>query len=676
MNNIQADAFSEFFYEYADFIITKDDKTPTQPFKNGINQYKYDQVKSENNLAIALKDNWVVIDVDNKDHPNASLKLMEVIEQYGWVCNIMQTSRGHHFWFKVNGQIANATNIVLPIGIRADIKTYNNSYVIVKHKGELRKWLQFSKKVDKLPLELTPIDKNAFQSLNTPVQMQEGERNNNLFARIYPLLQNYWNHKRIYNLLSNINRFLFAEPIADIEIETMLNSAIKSYKNNDANKDFYNVNAKTGAKSLDIQKVADYIIDTYKVIRYNNTLFFYDQIDNIFKIKTEHEILILIDILLPHLKPSEMKNIFQKIETSRKLVANAKEPEPNIIALNNCLYNLNTFRPMPFDDNLFIIHKINVEFQRTLVGEHYGRRLKKFLFDITSGIDENMQILLEFIGYCLTTDTKFQKTLLLYGPNAKNGKSTFLQLVEYFLNSSNVSHLGLGELNKRFAATSLIGKMANIGDDISTTHLNDPSTFKKLTTGEAVSTEYKGKERFSFKNTAKMIFATNKLPSTQDKTNGFFRRFLIVPFLNQFDKKYGNYDADILDKLCTKNNMSTLFNMVIKALKNLTINGEFTYSSYSESLVYDYIKNNNSVNGYIENDMTLNDEQIKQGEGFVNFTVIDKYNEYKRYCLDFGYKALSLTNFKDEVLLYFKDLNLVIRKTKENDLILEKFIRI
>lgn len=92
--------------------------------------------------------------------------------------------------------------------------------------------------------------------------------------------------------------------------------------------------------------------------------------------------------------------------------------------------------------------------------------------------------------------------------------------------------------------------------------------------------------------------------------------------------------------------------------------------------MYDYIKNNNSVNGYIENDMTLNDEQIKQGEGFVNFTVIDKYNEYKRYCLDFGYKALSLTNFKDEVLLYFKDLNLVIRKTKENDLILEKFIRI
>lgn len=54
--------------------------------------------------------------------------------------------------------------------------------------------------------------------------------------------------------------------------------------------------------------------------------------------------------------------------------------------------------------------------------------------------------------------------------------------------------------------------------------------------------------------------------------------------------------------------------------------------------------------------------------------VIDKYNEYKCYCLDFGYKVLSLINFKDEVLLYFKDLNLVIRKIKENDLILEKFI--
>lgn len=54
--------------------------------------------------------------------------------------------------------------------------------------------------------------------------------------------------------------------------------------------------------------------------------------------------------------------------------------------------------------------------------------------------------------------------------------------------------------------------------------------------------------------------------------------------------------------------MLILFNMVIKVFKNLIINGEFIYSLYFESFVYDYIKNNNSVNGYIENDMILNDE--------------------------------------------------------------------
>ncbi len=75
-------------------------------------------------------------------------------------------------------------------------------------------------------------------------------------------------------------------------------------------------------------------------------------------------------------------------------------------------------------------------------------KTKSFLFDITSGID-NHAILLEFIGY-LFMQHKVSGKLFFYMVPIKY---ILTQLVEYFLNSSLMFHLGLGELNKRFAAT-------------------------------------------------------------------------------------------------------------------------------------------------------------------------------------------------------------------------------
>jgi len=39
------------------------------------------------------------------------------------------------------------------------------------------------------------------------------------------------------------------------------------------------------------------------------------------------------------------------------------------------------------------------------------------------------------------------------------------------------------------------------------------------------------------KNYAKILIATNNLPTTTDKTIGFYRRWLIIDFPNQFSEK-------------------------------------------------------------------------------------------------------------------------------------------
>ncbi|KKK82765.1 hypothetical protein LCGC14_2800130, partial [marine sediment metagenome] len=56
--------------------------------------------------------------------------------------------------------------------------------------------------------------------------------------------------------------------------------------------------------------------------------------------------------------------------------------------------------------------------------------------------------------------------------------------------------------------------------------------------------EFKGKDIFDFRNYAKLIMATNSLPPTGDKTEGFYRRWKIIDFPKQFDvEKHTSYEA-------------------------------------------------------------------------------------------------------------------------------------
>jgi hypothetical protein len=55
--------------------------------------------------------------------------------------------------------------------------------------------------------------------------------------------------------------------------------------------------------------------------------------------------------------------------------------------------------------------------------------------------------------------------------------------------------------------------------------------------------EFKGKNSSDFHNYAKPIITCNVLPETPDKSGGFYRRWCIVDFPNQFDEKSMLEDA-------------------------------------------------------------------------------------------------------------------------------------
>jgi len=148
-----------------------------------------------------------------------------------------------------------------------------------------------------------------------------------------------------------------------------------------------------------------------------------------------------------------------------------------------------------------------------------------------------VKTLYEIIAYCLLPDYPINRLFCFVG-SGMNGKSKFLELVRRFVGANNVCSTELDTLiASRFEITRLHKKLICQMGETNFNEMNKTSIIKKLTGGDLIGFEYKNKNPFEEKNYAKIIIATNNLPTTTDKTIGFYRRWLIIDFPNQFSEK-------------------------------------------------------------------------------------------------------------------------------------------
>ena len=93
-----------------------------------------------------------------------------------------------------------------------------------------------------------------------------------------------------------------------------------------------------------------------------------------------------------------------------------------------------------------------------------GENIKKYLASSLPNKEEQ-QTFWEYFGYCMTQDTQFQKFLTLKG-NGGTGKSVAVSLIQHVVGITNMSSISLQDLNKRFYATGMYGKLLNACADI------------------------------------------------------------------------------------------------------------------------------------------------------------------------------------------------------------------
>lgn len=149
---------------------------------------------------------------------------------------------------------------------------------------------------------------------------------------------------------------------------------------------------------------------------------------------------------------------------------------------------------------------------------------------------ENVKKLYQIIAYCLLPDYPIHRLFCFIG-SGMNGKSKFLQIIQKLVGQTNCCSTELDTLlSSRFEVTRLYKKLVCIMGETNFNEITKTSILKKLTGQDLIGFEYKGKTPFEAKNYAKILIATNNLPETTDKTIGFYRRWMIIDFPNQFSE--------------------------------------------------------------------------------------------------------------------------------------------
>ena len=107
---------------------------------------------------------------------------------------------------------------------------------------------------------------------------------------------------------------------------------------------------------------------------------------------------------------------------------NNLDSQHDYINFRNCKVNLKTGDISKRTPDDFITEYIDFDYNEESDGD-IRKKIKKTLKQICNNDKEDLEFVLSFLGYSITSETKEQKFLNLYGPLASNGKSTLIKMM-------------------------------------------------------------------------------------------------------------------------------------------------------------------------------------------------------------------------------------------------------
>lgn len=577
----------------------------------------YDEAQENDSFGGLLQEGVIDISFDSDD---LSQMFWDMAEENDWKCHIIENpSNGHihSFWKLPKGWTwKDGRDKKTAVGLIADIH-HGDTYVPICVDGVLRSTLYDPDDLQEVPEELYPV-----QTQINLLDLKEGDgRNDELFKYILILQGMGMDKDTIIRILRNVNMFVFKDPIGEQEFETITrDEAFEAPV-------FYQ------GRTFLHNMFGQYMRNTYHIKRINGQLAVYD--GGIYRSGYRFIESKMVEVI-PTLKANH------RVETLKYLEIITPEETPvadaGLIAFRNGILNIHTGEMIPFSPDTVLTNMIPWDYR----SDAYDSLADQVLTNISCQDPDIRKLLEECIGYCFYRHNELSKAFILTGEGA-NGKSTYLDMVGHVLGNKNICSLDLCELSERFSVVTLVGKLANIGDDISDEFLQGTaiSQFKKIVSGNTVKAENKGQDAFFFKPTAKLLFSANEIPRMRNRGFGAIkRRLVIIPFNAKFSNDDPDFDAGITWKLKTQDTAEYLIRLGIEGLKRVLNQQGFTESRKVKDEVDQFEKDNNPILSFLEE---VPEEEI------LNKQTKEVYARYDTFCYENGFSKMAMQTFTKEI---------------------------
>jgi P4 family phage/plasmid primase-like protien len=320
---------------------------------------------------------------------------------------------------------------------------------------------------------------------------------------------------------------------------------------------------------------------------------------------------------------SNLLEAFKRIGRKKKPI----NPKSTWIQFVDKIIDVETGEEIPASPKYFIFNSIPFS-----LSDSEETPIMDKIFEEWVGKDY-VKTLYEILAYSILPDMPIHRIFCFIG-SGMNGKSKFLELLRKFVGHDNCCSTELDVLlQSRFEITRLHKKLVCQMGETNFNEMSKTSILKKLSGGDLIGFEYKNKDPFEEKNYAKILIATNNLPTTTDKTIGFYRRWIIVDFPNQFSEK-----KDILAEIPEeeyKNLAKKTINILFELLNKRTFHKEGTIDERKERY--------EAKSNFLETFLNLFTEEdingyITKSDFFKKFSEWSKENRHR----EMSEKSLSL----------------------------------
>jgi len=347
------------------------------------------------------------------------------------------------------------------------------------------------------------------------------------------------------------------------------------------------------SKIIDYYQIALNLIDKYQIISFEETIYYYR--DGIYKpigvsINKEIQQTLLIRGLTAKASITEpVRQIQRYIINETGIDEYPFNTSTNLIPVENGVIKIE------YDTGEIglIDHSPNYRFSYKLPIVYDPNENDGSIMQYLESLGCNIDMLLQIPAHTLLSNLNknYKKAYLLKG-RGNSGKTTYLTLLnQYFFGGDNCSNIPLQALmNERFKPAGLVGKIANIADELSKIKLGDVAKFKEITGGGKITIERKFEHPYSYQNRAVLIFATNEYPPIDEVDDAFWARWEIIEFTKSF-----NVDPLFEERTFTQKNLSSFLNLVIKRMREILNEGSLARGKSVDEIKQIWLYDSDSV---------------------------------------------------------------------------------